>query len=262
MMPKKPDKAVAVLKHVWDQFNRNKDTRPFLKKIWSNCSNDGSLLLELGKNRASKKQSKIDRTVDKILVKYNSLRHFARDSGMAWNHFHRQTYVRKGSVGKRKVPFVKKLTASQVRHIRDHFTEDDISFPMPEAKFSGKRFMRGSMQKCHKMYNQLKSTTRTIGLSTYYKYKPKTVKLQGKIPFRQSCCERCENFTNLMKEGNKYMSGIVCDLSSLVDASLCPYEGHFPNKSCVLRICDKCGVDNFREHVIESNPTKINDKRK
>ena len=259
-MPKKPETAVAVLKHVLDQFNRNQKTRPFLKKIWNKCSNDGSLMLELGKSRASKKQSKIDITVDKILVKYNSLRHFARESGMPWNHFHRQTYIGKGAVCKRK--FVKKFTDREIKHIREHFAEDDISFPMPEAKFIGKRFMRGSMKKCHKMYNELKTTTRKIGLSTYYKYKPKTVKLQGKIPFRQSCCERCENFTNLMKEGNRYMSGIVCDLSSIVDASLCPYEGHFPNKSCVLRICDKCGVDNFRDHVIESNPQKIKDTRK
>ena len=263
ILPKKPFTAVAVLKHVWDQLNKKKDTRPFIKRFWNRPDRDiCSLMLELGKNRARKNRKKIEGTVSKILVKYNSLRHFSREADLPWTKFHRHTYVPKLSNSKRKLNFRKKLTTCEISKIHEHFQDSEITFPMPEKKFLGQRFMRGSMKRCHKMYNEMKTTTRKIGLSTYYKYKPKTVKLQGKIPFRQSCCERCENFTNVWKESHKFMSGIPNDVASCVDDSLCKYTGHFPKKSCVLRICEDCGVDALKKKITEQNLGKIEDQRK
>ena len=34
-------------------------------------------------------------------------------------------------------------------------------------------------------------------------YKPKAVKLQGRIPFRQNCCKKCQNFQNVINEAVK-----------------------------------------------------------
>ena len=34
-----------------------------------------------------------------------------------------------------------------MKDIQSHFESDDISFPLPDKKFEGKRFMRNSVQK-------------------------------------------------------------------------------------------------------------------
>ena len=88
---------------------------------------------------------------------------------------------------------------------KKQLSTEEVSFPMPDKKFVGKRFIHSSLNKAHKMYNLLPSTTCKIAASTYYKYKPKAIKLQEKIPFRQSCCEKYQNFENRMSEISKYM---------------------------------------------------------
>ena len=97
-----------------------------------------------------------------------------------------------------------KLSEAQVKDIQSHFESDDILFPLPDKKYEGKRFLRNSVQKSLKMYNLLHTTTHKISLVTYYWYKPKAVKFQGKIPFRQNCCEKCQNVENIIEQAGKY----------------------------------------------------------
>ena len=97
----------------------------------------------------------------------------------------------------KKLDFKKKLTSAQIDDIKSHYESEEISFPLPEKKYVGKRFMHTGLAKAHKMYNLLPSTTHKISASTFHKYKPKDIKLQGKIPFRQSCCEKCQNLKTL-----------------------------------------------------------------
>ena len=111
---------------------------------------------------------------------------------------------------------------------------DDITFPLPEAKYSGKRFFSSSVIRAQKMYNMLPSCTCKVSLSTYYKYQPKKFCLQGRIPFQQSCCERCQNFEALIDEMSKYMVGILCTLANCVDSSVCVYIMHTSQKLTVF----------------------------
>ena len=100
----------------------------------------------------------------------------------------------------------RKLTSSQIQEIQSHYSSDEISFPLHDKKYAGKRFIRTSITKSHQMFNLLASTTHKISAATYHKYKPRTVKLQGRIPFQQSCCEKCQNFENANAEASKYLS--------------------------------------------------------
>ena len=143
--------------------------------------------------------------------------------------------------------------------IQSHFTSDDISFPLPDKKFEGKCFMRNSVQKSLKMYNLLASTTRKILLAIYYRYKPKSVKFQGKIPFHQSCCEKCQNVENIIEEASKYMANIPRDLGGCVDRTLCDHHGYFPNFKCVIHKCKNCGSSKFLHQILESNADKLSD---
>ena len=78
---------------------------------------------------------------------------------------------------------MKKLSSAQIEEIQAHFTSDEVSFPIPDKKYANKRFLYISVMKCAKMYNMLATTTRKISTATFYKYKPKAVRLEGCIPF-------------------------------------------------------------------------------
>ena len=127
----------------------------------------------------------------------------------------------------------RKLNKFQISDIQDHILSEESSFPLPERKYAGKRFMRFNMKRCHNMYNLLDSTTRKVSLSTFYRHKPKFIKLKGKIPLRQSC-EKCLNFENVIKDASTFLKGIPSDINTCVDSSICPYEGFSPNIACIL----------------------------
>ena len=119
----------------------------------------------------------------------------------------------------------RKLNKLQIAGIQDHILSEESSFPLPDRKYAGKRFMR---------LHLLHSTTRKVSLSTFYRHKPKFIKLKGKIPLRQSCCKKCLNFENVIKDASKFLKGIPSDINGCVDASICAYEGYFPKISCIL----------------------------
>ena len=106
------------------------------------------------------------------------------------------------------------------------------------------------------MYNLADSTRRKISTSTYYHYKPKAVKLQGRIPYRQSCCEKCQNFENVVHEASKYMSGIPSDKGDCIDRSLCAYMGYFPKLPYLLGMCIDCGTEKFKKSILQRNKRK------
>ena len=112
------------------------------------------------------------------------------------------------------------------------------------------------------MYNLCHETTRQISAATYHRYKPKTVKLGGKIPFRQSCCEHCQNFENILNEASKYLKDIPNDVGDALDCSMCAYVGYFPKIDCILRICDKCGTSQYKDLILEKNASKVCDRSK
>ena len=118
------------------------------------------------------------------------------------------------------------------------------------------------IQKSLKMYNLLASATRKISLATYYRNKPKSLKFQGKIPFHQSCCEKCQNVENIIEQASKYMANIPRDLGGCVDRTLCDYHGYFPNFKCVIHKCKNCVSSKFLHQILESNADQLNDKRK
>ena len=111
--------------------------------------------------------------------------------------------------------------------------------------------MRGSMAKIRTMYNLLHSTTRKISLSTLYKYKPKSVKLQGRIPFRQSCCEVCQNFESVIEIASKHIDGIPGTLAKCVDSSMCEYNTYFCKIDCALRKCADCGTQKLKDKLFD-----------
>ena len=65
-----------------------------------------------------------------------------------------------------------------------------------------------------------------------------------------------------MSHACKYLKGVPSTLDECVDSTLCAYSGYFPDIKCVLRECDKCGVDKITNNLKVVNEAKIKDKRK
>ena len=65
---------MEVLKHVWDQEFKDVRKKASMEKYWKRDNNKlGEVLLEIGKNRARKNETKLSQLVNKLKTKYNSL---------------------------------------------------------------------------------------------------------------------------------------------------------------------------------------------
>ena len=58
------------------------------------------------------------------------------------------------------------------------------------------------------------------------------------------------------------MCDIPSDIGDCIDWSLCAYTGYFPKLPCILRICQECGTEKFKDSILHKNKAKCSDKRK
>ena len=216
-------------------------------------------MLKAGKHKAHKDIHTLQKIVTNIKSKYKSLHQASSHTPYSWTQFRRFFSIK--SVARRKLEFSRKLSPEAVSAIQEHMCLEEISFPVPDWKYAGKRFMHTSMKKTLDMYNLSEKMNRRISLATLYRHRPKHVKLQGKIPLHQACCEKCLNFDNVSKIISQYLEGTHKDLNLAVDSTLCPYLGIFPRINCVLCTCKDCGTDKLKTQLVNSNGTKLQDNR-
>ena len=95
LLPKNPESAIAVLKHVWDQEYRDIEKTPLIDKYWKRNNELGEMFLEIGKSRARKNETKLSLIVNKLKSKYNSLRQTCHLGKISWTKFHRHIYINK-----------------------------------------------------------------------------------------------------------------------------------------------------------------------
>ena len=178
LLTTKPGTAIPILKHVWDQLYKIPEMRILMNKYWSRDSNLAHIMLDIGKYRGRKDDEKLLQCANKVKQKYNSLQQACRLTDISWTKFHRHTYIKSQQTKPKN--YIHKLSEGEIESIQQHFRSDEVSFPLPDKKYHRKRFLRFTLKKCKRMYNLCHETTRQISAATYHRYKPKTVKLQGK----------------------------------------------------------------------------------
>ena len=106
-------------------------------------------MLKVGKHRAKKDIHKLKKAVDDIKQKYNSLRQASKFTPYSWTQFKCSMSVK--SVGHRKLEYSHKLSSTAIHVIQNHMEFKEVSFPLPDHKFAGKRFMHTNKhEKCPK----------------------------------------------------------------------------------------------------------------
>ena len=178
----------------------------------------------------------------------------------SWTQF--QRFISIKTVASQKLEYTHKLSPDMIADIQNHLNLEEISFPLPDRKHADKCFICTTMSKSLDMYNLCESTKRKISISTLYRYHPKNVKLQGKIPLCQSCCKKCLNFDNVSTEIAEYLQGRYKEFKQAVDSMLCSYTGFFPDINCVLCKCEKSGTSKLKEQFITTNAMKLQDTHK
>ena len=81
------------------------------------------------------------------------------------------------------------------------------------------------------------------------------------VSFHQSCCEKCQNFENVIDEISTYMTGIPKDITEGVESSLCCYCSFFPSIACILHNCDDCGPQKVKVSIQQRNVAKLTETR-
>ena len=220
----------------FDQFSKSPRKAQYMQKYFMNSNRQdkdiGQYMMEIGKQKGRKDATRLKETVEKMKGQFSSLRKACASINCSWTKFYWFTPLAKPKKLTHK--FFKKLSNEEINKIQEHMKSDEITFPLPDCKFTNKQFFHNSMMRSQQMYNMLASTTHKISVSAYYKYRPKNFKLPGKIPYSQSCCKKCQNFDAVVEESNKYMAGIPRTLVDCVDTSFCDYNTFFPQMECIL----------------------------
>ena len=87
-----------------------------------------------------------------------------------------------------------------------------------------------------------------VAFSTFCKQRPKHVLSYTKTPLIQCVCEICLNPKMKMDGINKYLdpTSQVHSAHDLALKTLCLTANQFPERRCIDRECDSCGVETFR----------------
>ena len=127
-----------------------------MDKMWCNKNEIGKYMYLVGKYQNKKNESKLTHTVTRIKKHYKSLRSVCRSTNMHWSQF--QKYTKLSECKESSQKYIRKLGNCEIDSIRTFFHSDNVSFPLPNKKFVGKRSMKRSMAHTWKMYNLLPST--------------------------------------------------------------------------------------------------------
>ena len=141
-----------------------------MESIVQNSLNESSYEQILGernkfdicKHRGRKDDVKLLQSVNKVKQKYNSLHQACRLADISWAKFHRHTYIKPQP--RKKKDYIHKFSEAEIESIQQYYQSDEVSFPLPDKKYYGKRFFRFNLNKCTKMYKDsiLKNNARKV----------------------------------------------------------------------------------------------------
>ena len=140
LLPKSPNKAVNVVKHLWNQLYKSPRKCRLMDTMWQNDKQMGKYMYCLGKYKHRKDAKKLNDTVDKMRTQYKSLHSACQQTSMQWSQFHNYTTLNKRKIEIRK--YIRKLEREDIESIGQFFESDATTFPLPDKKFAGKRFMK------------------------------------------------------------------------------------------------------------------------
>ena len=215
-----------------------------------------------GKNRIHEQQE----LVNEMKENYQTFRNIVSVSGVSLKTVHSWC-----SIPKQKVHKGKELSKLRRAEFIDFLSQDTISFEHPCKKFSGKRFLRDTLEITRKKYLEQRQYHKygIISMSSMKKYRPSNILLCGSTPLDQCLCDTCENFEQLVKTlialgmkqipGNRYaaVEKVLC-VERYTQAGS---DYTYPGFDCIYGNCTRCGEMSLEELIRESNQQMITENK-
>ena len=214
------------------------------------------------KNRVREQQD----LVCELKNNYHSFRNLSFLSGVSLKTVHNWC-----SKPKEKINKASHLSNLRKKEFEEFLLQDTISFEHPCKKFSGKRFLRDTLDVTRSKYLQQSQYHKNgiISMSSMKAYRPSYIMLCGKTPLDQCLCDKCENCEQLIKALIGIgMKNVPSNRYSAVNCVVCPErieqsgtEFKFPRKECLNGNCEQCGEASLAEKLRSSNQTLFNDNK-
>ena len=106
-----------------------------MNKYWKRNVNLAEIMLDIGKHKGCKDDTKLLQCVNKLKQKYNSFRQACHLADISWTKFHHLTYVKLKSRGKKD--YIHKLSKDDIASIQEHYVSDRTSCPLPDKMYKG-----------------------------------------------------------------------------------------------------------------------------
>ena len=135
--------------------------------------------------------------------------------------------------------YVKILTQEDKNEVICIHYDDEVSYSLPDMKYSGLRFMHFTLREAYAVYVRKCWHNRIVADKTFEILKPRNIRTVQETPLRGA---RCEYFTNFGKSRDALiaygMKGIPCNHAESIEVTWCPFRkdsqditSHFQNGS-------------------------------
>ena len=168
-----------------------------------------------------------------------------------------------------KTEYTRKLKEEDRQEVINIYNDDEVSYSLPDMKYSGLRFMFFTLHEAYGVYLKKCNKKRKVAEKTFEALKPKYIRTVNETPLRGAQCEYCANFGKtreaLIGLGIK---GIPRNHAKAIETTWCDFRStdrdvtnlrnaEMPMKKCALRNCDQCGVTAYERHIILSNRARM-----
>ena len=204
---------------------------------------------KLQKVKEQGKVKQVEEVVDSIKQKFGTLQQFAKSCGEMNRVIYRLCDTKEKKVDETR--FSHKLASGNREEIMQYLiSEENVNY-IPTARHANKGYLKKPLKHSYEDFIDNRPLgRRPLSFSSFNRNIPKNIKPVSKTPHYQCTCEKCDNLKKITVKliGNK-VSGVEQNIRKAMEKTWCPFkkENHetkcFPKKICVLRSCDRCGVD-------------------
>lgn len=140
---------------------------------------------------------------------------------------------------------------------------EDKSRILPDKKlvskksFKPRHILETSVLDLYKIYT-LENPDHRIGTTSFYRLRPKHVKLRSQAKYIGCLCEYCENINLKMSLINHTQPGTFRNLYDVSDSTMCskPIDSEFHIPACIKRECGECGVNQLDHKLSAFDQTR------
>ena len=226
-----------------------------------NNSEIAKKLCRLSALRSKKKHDKARKVAEDLLAQEGTVSLISKLGNVDYSAVYRLIHTPKKRVQNH---YARKFSAAEEQEVMDLYYDDEVSYSLPDTRYSHLRFMRYPIRETYKkFYLPMKKSTRPMKKSKFASLKPPEIRPVSATPLRGCKCEHCVNY-GIMREAliRHKFRGIPGRFTDSIEIQWCPFrdtdlkdrEGvEFPKINCVIGICEHCGLDPYRNELEKKN---------